>query len=482
MNRPVRNAAVLLSLLLWVPVLAADEGKRKKGILGGLGGLGGPGEGPRRDDSAETPPADGPRAGGRPEGRPGRPAGGPGKQDEDDINTLRLKSRIEVLEHVIREAEERKRPESIDSMKDAERRVKWLESQLDKMKKDLDMADRDAARKTREEEDAFRAKWKNVMEAIEKGEPPAGMSPAEWARALDEFYREKAALDAAKMDRRRRIEERRRKQLAAQENLVQKARDVLQDLKRTGKRDDPVTRLRKQLLEKRAHDAQLALWRKKLAEYKALLAESRGKKGGRHDPLMEDVFKGTGFWYVDVMRREFRKVWLDSHKMPPSDKALGLSLPEGGASEGKTGEPASGGKGEANGGLSLPDWMKDRPPKPGKPDKGQKGLKDEDFKRARQKALARQLEHLRQQLQSLEKDIAAEDADEIARLERAVEKAKQFRDPELRKKHVTRHQERLRKRREELERTRKARTEKRRKGLQDLVDHIKKKIVKASAG
>lgn len=450
------------------------------GILGGLGGIGGK---PDRDDSAERPPA---------ATRPGRAAstsrpngtdsaddtsvsGNSGlatsgeERSEASADRIRLEQEIDKLTRALEAERDRSTFQPVNHIDDAERQLQALEEGLDEMKRNLDQADRDAARELREEEAAFVDKWKDVAGAIESVERPADMSRAEWASTLDRFHREKALLEARKAHLKRVLQDKRTRQMALQELLVDNARKTIRKLRESFKDQD--ARKRKgqtRLFEEQARAARIQELEQRRRELKALLSERLGQKSGREDPLIKDVYRSTGYWYVDVLAREFRKVFIQSHKQPPFNRELGLPDPADTFDDGN-GDASSDTDTDAvaDEGLPFPEWLKDKPDR--------KGLKPEDFRKARLKSLQSHLEDSKRRMANVQKQTELDDVAELDQLQRQLEYEDRLAGDEEVEKRRSEREARILARKRELDASREGRVTDQRQKLERHIEYLKRK-------
>lgn len=456
-----------LTTLLLASATALPQG----GIIGGLGGD----DKPDRNDHGKRPPSS---HGGIGISRPAKPPGTPTKPGGKKTATpdhleVMLEGRKKYFEKRLKDIESGKeKPEKFRRVSDAEKTVKFLEGKVAEMKKQLDLADKEAAAEMRNSDDASNKKWADTAKHAEAGTVPDGMSGPQWARKLDEYEKAKAAQDVKRAGLAYRLKRKREKELQALEALVDKARGTLKRIKQVGRDGNAaIRRLRKKLLERQAYEAEAAIIRKQLEELKQLQAEAKGGKSSRADHLMKDVYATSPYWFVNKLALVSREISLQSATKPLTKKQQGLDIGgvnKPGGADGSTADDNADAEG-----LPLPDWMKKKPDKP--------GFDEKDWKKAKLKSLTRALEDANRRLHTLEKDIAAGDAVQLREMRRKLEAEHRAKGEfEYETNRGMRAMLIARKKRE-LEATRAQRTKDSRNKMEDHISFLKDKIAKESS-
>ena len=318
----MRTCARLLgaALLLGIAASIAPAAERPKGMLDVL-------RGPNQGDQVEGE-ARGPQV--RPKGfaglpGPPRPAGVPDAPSLDQ-RIARLQKKIERM---------RKVPPAgippVRSLDEVSGAVKILQATRDRARKDLDAADRQEAGRAQAAVAAFDAKWNNELGAhhkgltakdVLKGDMPAGMDPAKWARLSDAVAAEAADLEAYAAQARQKLFTERRQQLTELERAVERAEQWLKrrqehDAKAGGDGRGSV----QQEMGRRVHLAAIAAAERALDRFKKLKAEREGKPSGREDPVAREMRKGTGLWMSDALRNKvLREITLSDCTYPPKGR------------------------------------------------------------------------------------------------------------------------------------------------------------------
>lgn len=308
------------ALLLGIAASIAPAAERPKGTLDVLRG---PNPGDQVEGEARGPQVR-PKGSGKLPGPP-RPAGVPDAPSLDQ-RIARLQKKIDRM---------RKVPPAgiapVRNLDEATGAVKMLRETRDRARKDLDAADRQEAGRVRAAVAAFDAKWSEAPGAhhkgltakdVLKGDMPAGMDPAKWARLSDAVAAEAADLEAYAAQARQKLFTGRRQQLTELEQTVERAEQWLNrrqehDAKAGGDRRESV----QQEMGRRVHLAAIAAAERVLDRLKKLKAEREGKPSGREDPVAKEMRKGTGLWMVDALRgRVLREMILSNCTYPPKGR------------------------------------------------------------------------------------------------------------------------------------------------------------------
>jgi hypothetical protein len=306
----IRAASSLLAVALAI-AFAAPAHARGGGLTGGLGG-GQPG--PDRKDEPVRP-SEGPRPTPGPLPPPPTTAQTPTPKEfpafDEAVEALR--KRIEELK--------KKTPQTVDvpDAASAQRELEKLRKRLEDRKKRLDVADRPAVKAFEAKQKAFDERWKDLKDAVESGRMPDGYLPDDWARKVDQYWKEKAGMEAEGAALGTHLAETRGEDLAPLEAAVRAAEEAA---KAQGAADPAAAW--------RAHEARIAMLERSLADLLALKDELAGKAATRQEVLSK-AFSATGDWYVDGMGRIGRQMDLMNARLDPpalASDADGLPLPD----------------------------------------------------------------------------------------------------------------------------------------------------------
>lgn len=392
--RPVGLSLLVLLLTTIVPAAALGGG-----LVDSLG-------------KATDPPDDKDRPEGEGQGKPATPDA-PWKPPEKPAPapTTDIDGKIAGLRRRIQEMEKVKAEdiEPVDGLGEAQRRVGRLRDAVEKGRQDLAGVDQAETRRLAERVREFEQKWKGQAEAIERGQIPPGLDPMTWAGRCDDYFTEKADLeaDAAGAARRLRTEQDRR--LAPLAHALEDAEQHVEQMRRAySGLSDGQKQFFGRMLAWKLHKAHLLAAKQALADLERLRQDRLAQARKAEDPIEAEIIEKTGYLLADALARlVLRELSLaDADRVPDRiDK-----------------------------GIPLPDWMKHR--------------EAEARLQAKCEYVAEQLELTQKALRNLQRDLEDEDAAEVARLQRskAPPAAVREKQRELQESRV----HRLNERREEL--------------------------------
>ena len=315
----------------------------------------------------------------------------------------------------------------IDDLDRAEKHVTKMRAALEKARKDLTIVDLEETKRLAKKKLEFDKKWEKYGEAIRKGEKPEGMSAELWAALCDDYYGDRAELEADFAEAKERLEAGMKRRLALFERSVREAEKHYKLIKKKYKGASEGTRkLMARMMGWRAHQARMLALREALARLRQLRADRQGSGESRKDPIEREAVEQTGFLLADALRRlVLRELVLSDATQEPS-------------------------RADLDKGLRMPEWMNEKD-----------GLARE---RAKLKWLAEQLRLAHKGLLRAEQEIAAEDE---ARLDYL--RADGASDAEVRKQQA------------KLQKTRQKRLGARRQKLNARRNHWKAELGKAQA-
>ena len=310
----MKSTAIAFTTVLAVAAAAAGGG-----LAGALGEVGDP---PSHDD--DTAPAG--------TGKPGRAAPRkPGPSPTGVRPDEKLRDQVRRLEAKIAAGEKATAAnlKPVDSMAEAEKRVRQLQQMLDDARKDLATLDREETARLAKRKRDFDKKWADHAEAIEAGTPPAGMSPLEWARLCDDYYWDKADMQADFASAHERLKRRLDRRTAALDKALREAREHAENVRKRWKDFSPGQRkFMARMMAWKLHQAELLAARQALADLKKLLADLEGSDKMRGDAIESEAVETTGYLLPDRIRQlVLREMQLSDATRYPSDVDLDAGLP-----------------------------------------------------------------------------------------------------------------------------------------------------------
>lgn len=319
MTTPRASILIALAVAALAAPASAQPGKRG-GLLDGLGGgpAGGPAGGPSHTDCP------GPT---NPGGRPPplvnpppvlTPPPAPPGAGADGLN-----AEIEAMRRRLAELEGKRPgdlPTSIDPAK-AREIIDRYKAAAAKLAAEVPAEDRARMDRLRERQAAFHEQFDKHRQAIETGVCPEGMKPADWAKLCDDYYLQRAQLEASLKGAERAMRQRSGRAGEAQRQ-VDAAEAALREALASGQRLGPE-------LIARLHQARIALLRQRLRELEAIRTEREGKESRRNNASTSAAFYREGDWYIDTMNWLAREISLVGRAGPPADPAAdGLAIPD----------------------------------------------------------------------------------------------------------------------------------------------------------
>ena len=247
-------------------------------------------------------------------------------------DAIPIEQRIALAEKQVAEMKnmQEKGVPPINTLEEARGAVKTMRETRDKMRADLDAADRDATRQAAARYEEFENQWAKVldqckpltMDDLRQGKKPEGMDAVAWAGLCDRFASESARLAADLAATRRKLDAKRKAELAKMDNELLRA---AQWLKQWEEWDAGLEGSAKRLVQgemgRRTHAAALAAAERALADLKRLQAERKGQKSDREDPLAKEIYKGSGFWMADAIKNKvLRDMTLADCTEPPKTR------------------------------------------------------------------------------------------------------------------------------------------------------------------
>ena len=310
-----RMAPILLMVMAAaVPARAGDGG----GLSGILGGVGDP---PSHDDKVSTPGA----------GKPGRAAPDkPGPSSTGARPDKKLRENIRRLEQKIA-ALEKATPASlkpVENVAEAARRVRNLQAKLDAARKNLVTLDREETARLAKRKQEFDKKWAQYAEPIEAGKPPAGMNALEWARLCDDYFWEKADMQADFAAAHERLQRKMDRRMAALGKALREAKQHAESIRKRWKDFSPGQRkFMARMMAWKLHQAQLLAAKQAMKDLKKLLADLDGSDKMRGDAVETEAVEGTGYLLADRLREGvLREMQLSDATRFPSEADLDKGL------------------------------------------------------------------------------------------------------------------------------------------------------------
>ena len=312
----MKRMALMVFMILAAAGLSRAEGG---GLSGTLGGLGAP---PSHDDNASTHGA----------GKPGRagpekprlaPAGvRPDKKLREEVR--RLEQKIATMEKATPAS-----VEPVASVAEAERQVRDLQAKLDAARENLATGDREETARLARRKQEFDRKWAARAEAIEGGKPPAGTDALEWARLCDDYFWEKADMQADFAAAHDRLARQMARRTAALAKALTEAKQHAESVRKRWEDFSPGQRkFMARMMAWKLHQARILADKQALAELKKLLADLAGSDKMRGDAIEAEAVESSGYLLPDKLRTlVLREMQLSDATRFPSDADLDNGLP-----------------------------------------------------------------------------------------------------------------------------------------------------------
>lgn len=388
MKRLISFALVTtLTLAATLPAHAQPAPPKKRGgLLDGLGEGPAKPEGPSHTDGTQPT-----NPGGRPPPVVNPPpiATAPPPATKPPATDPALEAEIERTRKAL-DALRAKKPGELPTTMDAEKAraiIDKYKRAAEAMGTDVSSDDHARAERLKARDAAFHEKFDKHKEAITSGQRPDDMTPSQWARFCDEYYLERAKLEASMKAAERDLRERGQQPTEAAQKLeaAEKALQELEAANRRGSSADLIAKL---------HDARIALIAQRLRELEQLRAERQDKESGRDNASTASAFHREGDWYIDSLNWITRQMELMGRAGPPAN-----SLSDG---------------------LPIPDWLERA-----------HTLSAADKHKAKLRWLSRQMEALSQMMADAKANAEADDEIQLDRLRSDLEDADRLTDPRL---------------------------------------------------
>lgn len=284
--------------------------------------LGKPGDPP---DPKDRPAWDG-------RGKPARPGAWQPPQIPEAGADKTLHAKIDRLRKKIAEMKKVRLAdlEPVDGLTEARLRAGRLREALEKARKDLTAVGADETKRLAEVRKTFDEKWKGHAGAVEARKTPEGMDAITWAIMCDDYYSEKADVEADLAGSAHRLKGQTDRKLAPLDQAVKGAEGFVERMTTAyeGLTGDE-RRFLGRMLAWKEHQAQLLAAREALAELERLQADRRGEKRKATDPIEIQTIEQTGYLLAGRLRMlVLREMSLADASKPPANIHDDLSLPD----------------------------------------------------------------------------------------------------------------------------------------------------------
>ena len=313
----MKHVAIMLSMFLAAATTA------RAGDNGGLSGiLGGVGDSPSHDDNTSNAGT----------GKAGRAA--PHKSEPAPTGVRpgeKLREEIRRIERKVAAAEKAAPADikPVESLAGAEKRVRDMQARLDAARENLVTLDHEETVRLAKRKQEFDKKWAKYAEAIEAGKPPAGMNAMEWARLCDDYFWEKADMQADFASAHERLKRKMARRTDALARALREAKKHAQSMRKRWKDFSPGQRkFMARMMAWKLHQAQILTAKQSLMDLKKLLADLEGSDKMRGDAVEEEAVEGSGFLLADRLRQlVLREMQLSGARRFPSEADLDKGLP-----------------------------------------------------------------------------------------------------------------------------------------------------------
>jgi len=311
-----RMTLIVVMVLAVAAPLRAKEGG---GLTGRLGGVGDP---PSHDDNTSTPGTGKPRRAAPSKPKPSPAGVRSGKKLREEIR--RLEQKIAAMEKATPAD-----MKPVESMAEAEKRVRDLQANLDAARENLATLDRKETARLAKRKQEFDKKWAKYAEAIEAGKPPDGMNALQWARLCDDYFWEKADMQADFAAAHERLKRKMAHRTAALDKALQEAKKHAESVRKQWKNFSPRQRkFMARMMAWKLHQARILAAKEALRDLKKLLADLEGSDKMRGDAVEEEAVESSGFWLPDKLRHlVLREMQLADATKFPSEADLDKGLP-----------------------------------------------------------------------------------------------------------------------------------------------------------
>ncbi len=311
-----RGALILLIVLASCAVVrGVDKENGEGGILGALRGA------PDHQDDDTSPGT----------GKPGRAKSETSDAPVDVPTGGTLRDEIARLEKQIAEMEKvtPANVEHVDSLAEAEKHISRLQQNLDETRKDLTALDRADTARLAQRKQQFDRKWSDHADTIKAGKVPEDADPMEWARLCDEYFRQKADVEAYFAASGERLKRMMAARTAPLEKALKEASKHAELLRRMQKDFSPGQRkFMARMMGWKLHKAELIAARHKLRNLRKLLADLEGASEARDDPIEQETVEKSGYLLADALRMlVLREMQLSDATRFPSEVDLDGGLP-----------------------------------------------------------------------------------------------------------------------------------------------------------